>query len=87
VVRHSTLLARQLVGLVPEEPADLVVGLEDDAVGAHHDHGVGGRLDERPEVRGVAALVLEAPGALEAVPGVGGQELEGGHLVVLDGAL
>ena len=80
-------LARQLVGLVAEEPAHLVVGLEDDPVGAHHDHGVGGGLDERPEVRGVASLVLEAPGALEPVAGVGGQKLEGGDLVVLDGAL
>ena len=74
-------------GSYPKSRPTWLVGLQDGAFGAHDDHGVGGGLDERPEVGGVAALVLQCPGALEAVPGVGGQELEGGDLVVLDAAV
>ena len=69
------------MGLVAEQAAHLVVGLQDDAVAVHDDHGVGRRLDERAEVGGVAALVLEVARPLEPVPGVGGQELEGGDLL------
>ena len=36
---------------------------------------------------GVAGLVGQSPGALDAVPGVGSEELEGRDVVVLDAAL